>query len=276
MRRPGARSTDCRAKRAGAGRSRAEDGDEEFQPREAVGACWPQPADQALVVDHRGAVLVPIRMVFPLHRTKQGDELRDGRVIGRRAHRGELGGGLEHDVRPEVRARDVERGAGIAAQVLRLRAVVGDRDADRVVDHGIRDVRELGPAVALQRDEHAVVAGTGEGQGVCEIHSQGNPLTWSEVPPQSGHSACRLHDRKPRAVLAAWRGRATPGRRGRRMFGGRRTCAGCWRVCSSRCSSPRSRSPSEVRSSREASRGASSSPLTPTRPRPGPTRRARS
>ena len=98
---------------------------------------------QAPLVDHRPAVLVPV-VVFARHRPVVVDERVDVASSGSACDRHQLDVGLDHAVGAEVVARDVERGPRVAPQVVRLGAAVGDRDADRaVVVDGVGDVRQL-------------------------------------------------------------------------------------------------------------------------------------
>src|SRR5262245_24501041 len=89
-------------------------------------AAWPTPAfvlargehavlvggaeaeDDALVVDHGPAVVVPV-VVLAGEGPVEVDELVDGGVVGGGGDGGEVGVALEHDVRPEVAGGDVQR-----------------------------------------------------------------------------------------------------------------------------------------------------------------------
>ena len=88
------------------------------------------------------------------------------------SHRIPLGDG----VRVEVLAGDVEARPGIAAQVLRLGPVVGDRDANDTVRELIGDVGELRPPVSLEGDEDSsLVRGQQVEQGFPGCHPRSVP-----------------------------------------------------------------------------------------------------
>ena len=99
-----------------------------------------QADDQATLGHHVASELVPAG-VLVRHGPVKGNELVDGLFHRVGGYWGELGRAVEDDVGPEVVTHDVQRGAGVAAEVLRLGPAVGDRDTGHVVvAQGVEDV----------------------------------------------------------------------------------------------------------------------------------------
>ena len=99
---------------------------------------------EALIGDHRSAVLVPVRMLA-LYGPKQRYEFVDRGVIRCFRHRAELRRAFDHAVTPEVLLADVERNPGIAMKVFRLGPGRGDRDPnDPVNTQVVRDFDSCG------------------------------------------------------------------------------------------------------------------------------------
>src|ERR1700730_15135166 len=77
---------------------------------------------------------------------------------------------LNHQVLVAVATLDVQARAWIATKIVGLGPGLGDRDLDSaVVIHEIKDVRELGTAVALDRDEDAIVTHLEEVAGALQL-----------------------------------------------------------------------------------------------------------
>ena len=120
--------------------------------------------------------------------------------VGR--HGGELGLRLEHHVLVEVVAQHVERGPGVAAQVLRLGPVVGDRDPQHALVAGhVEDVGELRSPVGADGGQDPLRAVPDERECLGQIHGSDG----SGLPSGVTGRARRLR-------LA--RGSGRPGRRG--------------------------------------------------------------
>ena len=137
-------------------------------PEHPVGALGSQADDQAALVDHGLAVLLPVR-VLALGLAVQGDQLLGRGVMGLGGHRAQVGGGLDYHVGPEGVAGHVERGPGVPAEVLGLGPGLGDRDAQEPVGPDREDdVRELWAAVGPDGGEHPLVTVGDEGQGLAQ------------------------------------------------------------------------------------------------------------
>jgi len=147
----------------------------------AVGVGRVDADHQAIVADHRPAVVVPVGVL-----TGEGavvvDQFLDRVVVRRRRDRRQLGATLDHHPRPEVVARHVQRRPLVTPQVVRLGPPVGDRDADHPVGDSVTNVGQLRSPITLEGCQDAPASVGDEGEGTVEFHAPSNPRDRRGIP----------------------------------------------------------------------------------------------